>query len=165
MSSRNRLVSTSKAVRQAHDAHRALRESEERYRAVVQQVAEAIFLLDPETMRLLEANNAFLQLLGYSEEELKRLTIYDLLPYERSRIDLATQRALEQGEYQVSDRHYCRKDGSLVVVHVSITPISYGGRRVLCEVLRDITEQKRIGDALRLAFNSRPLSPSLGRRH
>jgi PAS domain S-box-containing protein len=164
MNSRYKLVSTSKVARQAHDAHRALRESEERYRAVVQQVAEAIFLLDPESMRLLEANNAFLRLLGYSEEELKRLTIYDLLPYEPSRVDLATHRALEQGEYQVSDRNYRRKDGSLVAVHVSITPISYGGRRVLCEVLRDITEQKRISDALAARVQQQAAVAELGQQ-
>jgi PAS domain S-box-containing protein len=142
------MTTTGREVEQTGQAHDALRESEERYRAVVQQVSEAIFLVDVETKRLLEANTAFLRLLGYSDGEVQDLTIYDLLPYDRERIDRTTHKAVEQGEYHVSDRLYRRKDGSLVVVEVSITTISYSGKRVLCQVLRDITERKKIEDVL-----------------
>src|SRR2546428_9207613 len=76
------------------NALKALAESEERYRAVVHQVAEAIFLLDPDTMRLLEANPAFQNLFGYRADEIPTLLLYDLLPYEQERVDRTTQRAL-----------------------------------------------------------------------
>src|SRR5437764_13564936 len=128
---------------------KGLAESEERYRAVVQQVSAAIFLLDVDTMCLLEANPAFQNMLGYSPEEIPRHSLYDLLPYDRARVDRTTRRAMEQGTYSVSDRLYRRKDSSFVNVEVGITPISYGGRWVLCEVLRDITERKHTEEALR----------------
>jgi|GEM_PF-5039696 len=128
---------------------RALRESEARYRAVVEQVSDAIFLLDVDTMCLLEANAAFQKLLGYSPEEIAGLSIYDLLPYDRERIARATRRALDEGDYSVRDRLYRRKDGSLVNVEVAITPIYYGGKQVLCEVVRDVSERKRVEEELR----------------
>lgn len=124
-------------------AEEALRESEERNRAVLEQVSEAIFLLDPDTKRFVVANPAFQRLLGYTAQELAGMQIYDVLPYERERIDRTVQRALDSGEYYVSDRLYRRKDGSLVNVEVGITPVSYGGKRVLCQVIRDITERRK----------------------
>lgn len=124
-------------------AEEALRESEERNRAVLEQVSEAIFLLDPETKRFVVANPAFQRLLGYTAQELLGMQIYDVLPYARERIDRTIEKALESGEYYVSDRLYRRKDGSLVSVEVGITPVSYGGKRVLCQVIRDITERRR----------------------
>src|SRR5215212_2813246 len=97
---------------------KALLESEERYRAVVQQVSEAIFLLDVDTMCLLEANAAFQALLGYDPEDITGLSLYDLLPYDRERVDRTTRLATEQGKYRATDRLYRRKDGSLVNVEV-----------------------------------------------
>jgi PAS domain S-box-containing protein len=136
-------------ITERKQAEEALRESEERHRAVLEQVSEAIFLLDPDSRRFVVANPAFQRLLGYTEMELLDMTIYDVLPYERERIDRTIQRALESEEYHVNDRLYRRKDGSLVNVEVGITPVSYGGKRVLCQVIRDITERKRIEAQLR----------------
>ena len=135
-------------------AEEALRESEERNRAVLEQVSEAIFLLDPDTKRFVVANPAFQKLLGYTAEELLGMQIYDVLPYERERIDRTIERALDSGEYYVSDRLYLRKDGSTVNVEVGITPVSYGGKRVLCQVIRDITERRKNEEERNLLLES-----------
>ena len=124
-------------------AEEALRESEERHRAILEQVSEAIFLIDPHTKRFVSANPAFRRLVGYTADELLDMQIYDVLPYERERIDRAVLRALTEGDYRVSDRLYIRKDGSLVHVEVGITPVYYAGKKVLCEIVRDITDRKR----------------------
>jgi PAS domain S-box-containing protein len=154
----------SSEAEQARRAQAALRESEGRYRAVVQQVSEAIFLLDVQTMRVLEANSAFRRLLGYSDEEIASLTIYDLLPYDRERVDRATLNAVEQGEYHVSGRQYLRRDGSTVDVEVGITAISYGGKLVLCEVLRDVTERRRIENVLATRIRQQEVVADIGQR-
>ena len=51
-------------------AEQAMRESEERYRALVEQSSDGIFLVDIETKRILEANPAYQRLLGYTGAEL-----------------------------------------------------------------------------------------------
>jgi signal transduction histidine kinase len=92
--------------------------------------------------------------LGYTAEELLGMQIYDVLPYERERIDRTIERALDSGEYYVSDRLYLRKDGSTVNVEVGITPVSYGGKRVLCQVIRDITERRKNEEERNLLLES-----------
>lgn len=125
-----------------------LRESEERYRAVVEQAAEGIFLVDADTRRVLEANAAYQNLLGYTSEEILRLTLYDLVPYPRKSMDCYVERVLERRSYVSGERRHRRKDGSLVDVDVSANLISYGGREALCIVVRDITDRNRAEEEL-----------------
>ena len=126
-----------------------LRESEERYRAVVEQAAEGIFLVDADTRRVLEANAAYHKLLGYTSEEILLLTLYYLVPYPLISMDCYVERVLERRSYVSGERRHRRKDGSLVDVEVSANLISYGGREALCIVVRDITERKRAEEELR----------------
>ena len=120
-----------------------LKESEERYRAVVEQAAEGILLVDVGTKRVLEANPAYQDLLGYSCEEILRLSLYDLVPYPAESMDCYVRQVLEKGSYVSGQRLHRRKDGSLVDVEVSANLISYGSRETICIVVRDITERKQ----------------------
>ena len=120
-----------------------LKESEERYRAVVEQAAEGILLIDVDTKRVLEANAAYQDLLGYSLEEILQLSLYDLVPYPVESIDCYVRQVLEQKSYVSGQRRHRRKDGSLVDVEVSANLISYGSRGTICIVVRDITERKQ----------------------
>jgi PAS domain S-box-containing protein len=130
-------------------AEAALKESEERYRAVVEQAAEGILLVDVDTKRVLETNAAYQDLLGYSTEEALRLSLYELVPYSREDMDCYVERVLESGSYVSGQRRHLRKDGSLVDVEVSANVVYYGGREIICMVVRDITERKRAEEDLR----------------
>ncbi|HEU4494134.1 MAG TPA: PAS domain S-box protein [Rubrobacteraceae bacterium] len=120
-----------------------LRESEERYRAVVEHATEGIFLCDAATGDILESNAAFRKLLGYNAEELRSMKIYDLIAHDREGIDSNTRLILEEGSRYLGERQYRRKDGSLVDIEAAASAISYGGRQVICDVIRDVTERKR----------------------
>ncbi len=126
-----------------------LQQSEELYYAVIQQMADAIILLDVETKRILDSNAAFRKLLGYTPEELKALTIYDYVAHERENIGLHIGLVLTQRQHYHGERQYRRKDGSLVDVEVSAKLVTYGGRKVICAVARDISERKETERALR----------------
>jgi PAS domain S-box-containing protein len=75
-------------------AEEALRESEERYRAVMEQSVEAIYLYDAQTKRILESNAAFRRLMGFSEEELLGMRIYDFIAHDNEDIDRHVRRSL-----------------------------------------------------------------------
>jgi PAS domain S-box-containing protein len=109
-----------------------LRQSEERYRAVVEQVTQGIFLVDVDSKRLLEANPAYRKLLGYEPEEITSLTLYDLVPYSREDMDCYVENVLERGNYLSGESRHRRKDSSLVDVEVRANTISYGGREAMC---------------------------------
>jgi PAS domain S-box-containing protein len=126
----------------------ALRLSEERYRAVIEQAAEGIYLVDAETKRILDANPEFYRLLGYTSEEVAGMSIYDIVAHDRESIDRNIRFTLEERSRTVGERRYRRKDGSLVDVVSSGSAISYGGREVISILIRDITERKRYEQAL-----------------
>ena len=137
------------ALAELKERERRLRESKERYQAVVQQAGEGIFLFDPQTKHILEANLAFRQMFGYAPEELAQKTLYDLVPQDAEGVDRNVERVLEEGQIRVGERKYRRKDGSRIDVEVSGSVISYGGEEVVCSVMRDITERKQAEEALR----------------
>lgn len=134
---------------QLESTTRKMAEGEERYRAVVEQAADGILLVDVDSKRVLEANAVYQNLLGYAPEEILRLTLYDLVPYPREAMDCYVGRVLEQKSYVSGERRHRRKDGSLVDVEVSANVISYSGEETLCIVVRDITERKRAAETLR----------------
>ncbi|HZC84940.1 MAG TPA: PAS domain S-box protein [Rubrobacter sp.] len=122
-------------------AERTLRESEERYRAVVEHATEGIFLCDAATGDVLESNAAFKDLLGYAAEDLQSIKIHDLIADDRESIDSNIRLILDEGSRFLGERRYRRKDGSLVDIEASASLIFYGGRKVICDVIRDVTER------------------------
>jgi len=127
----------------------ALQESEERYRAVVEQSAESIWLFDPATKRVLESNPEFQEMLGYTAEELREMTNYDFVAHAPKDIDAAVERVVQQRRGFFGERKYRRKDGTTLDVEVSGTVIPYKGKEVVCGVARDLTERKKAEEALR----------------
>src|SRR5919199_1671354 len=127
-------------------AEQALRQREELYRSVVEQAAETIFLVDLDTRRILESNTALHRSLGYRAQELKRMTLYDIVADDGESIDRNIELVLENGRYHIGERKYRRKDGGLVDMEVSATALSYGDRETrsdreaICIVARDMTD-------------------------
>ncbi len=143
---------------------RQLRESEERYRSVVTQAGEAIVIVDCNTKKILEVNPAFQRLFGYLDEDLKTLTLYDLMAHEPQDINgklrkIATERQFSLGEQR------CRcKDHSELHVEMSAGIIERSGKNALvCVIAHDVTERKRAEEALFLANKKLNLLGSITR--
>jgi len=124
-----------------------LLESEERHRTILQTAMDGFWLVDAEG-RLLEANEAYCRMSGYSAPELLALRIPDLEAVEAGADTAAhIERIMAQGEDRFETRHR-RKDGSLFDVEASAQyRPSDGGRFVV--FLRDITERKRTEEKIR----------------
>jgi PAS domain S-box-containing protein len=126
---------------------RSLRESEARFRTFVDHATDAFFLHDDQG-NILDVNQQACESLGYTREELIRMT-----PYE---IDLDTDRSLmnqigaklDAGEVMAFDTHHTRKDGTVFPAEVRLRPFWEGGRRFGVSLARDITERKRAQEAL-----------------
>ena len=121
----------------------ALRQNEALYRTVVEQAAENIFLVDAKTKLVLEANDALLRSLGYTEDELKEMTLYDIVAHDRESVDINIGRVMEEGRASLGERQYRRKDGSLADVEVNVSAVPFDGDSAMCIVAHDVTERKR----------------------
>lgn len=125
------------------DSRAELAQNEERYRAVVEQSTNCIFLTDLETKKIKESNPALQQLLGYTAAEISELTIYDFVAHEPTSIDQQFELIITHQAHTCGERQYRRKDGSLVDVETSANLITYGGREVACIVSQDITHRRQ----------------------
>ena len=126
-----------------------LRESEGRYRAVIEQSAEGMYLVDGDTRRILETNPALQDMLGYTAEELRGIELHEIVAHDRASVEANIERTLKEGKRFIRERRYRRKNGSVVEVEIAASTISYGGKRAICAAIRDVTERKRAEEALR----------------
>jgi diguanylate cyclase (GGDEF)-like protein/PAS domain S-box-containing protein len=135
-------------ITERKESREALKESEKRYRTVVEQSAESIWLFDPDSKRVLESNPEFQKMLGYTAEELREMTNYDFVAHDPEDIDSAVKRVVQQRRGFFGERKYRRKDGTMLDVEVSGTVIPYKGKEVVCGVARDLSERKALEERL-----------------
>jgi len=115
----------------------------------MEQSVEAIYLYDAQTKQVLESNEAFRRMMGYSQQELIGREIYDFIDHPIEDIDANVERSLREKRRYIGERRYRCKDGMVIVVDTSASVISYKGKVALCAVSRDVTERKRIEEALK----------------
>jgi PAS domain S-box-containing protein len=120
-----------------------LRASEERYRGLAEQVSDGIFVADSQG-RYLDANRAGCEMLGYTLDELKTLTIPEVLaPDELPRLPEQFER-LMSGQIVRNEWRLKRKDGSILLGELVGRQLPDGR---LQGILRDITERKQAEEA------------------
>ncbi|MBX7183974.1 MAG: PAS domain S-box protein [Vicinamibacteria bacterium] len=130
-------------------AAEALLASEEKHRLIIETAMDGFWLTDREG-RLLEVNDAYCRMSGYSAAELRGMSLSELKAAElREDFPRHIRRAMEQGEARFETRHR-RKDGSLFDLEVSIQYRPQGGGRFVA-FQRDITNRKRAEEALRMS--------------
>jgi PAS domain S-box-containing protein len=134
------------------EAEQNLRESESRYRAVVEQSADGIYMVDVETKQIVESNVALRQMLGYATDAPLNLRVYDIVADDPAQVDQRLAGVILGEQPATMERRYRRRDGVLIDVVVSTAVISAAGRPLVCTNVRDVTEQKRAEEVrIRLA--------------
>ncbi|MBM4200016.1 MAG: PAS domain S-box protein, partial [Gammaproteobacteria bacterium] len=130
-------------------AESALLESEERFRATFEQAGDGIALIDAETLRFTQFNDAAHQQLGYTREEFAALDLSAIqAQFDRDQIGEKVATILATGKADFESRHR-RKDGGIRDVRVTNRVINLRGRRYFAALWSDITERKRAEKALR----------------
>ena len=130
-------------ITELKQTEQALRESEEKYRILFELESDALALIEIATGNMLYVNKAFLQLYGYSEEEVLRMKNTDFSA-EPERTRQATQ---SHGTY-IPIRWHKKKDGTVFPTEITASIFKYQGRDVHIAAIRDIAERKRLENQL-----------------
>src|SRR6266513_2057904 len=125
-------------------AEHAVRESEVKFRELIEQASDGIFVTDAQGNFKL-VNPRFCEMLGYSEEALLRLGAVDT--YADEERALFAQRIADLGEIKsrLLERMMRRKDGALFPVEMSVRRLSNGMNQ---GIVRDVTERRKAQQAL-----------------
>lgn len=128
--------------------------SEQNYRRLHESMTDAFIKTDMNG-RIAESNPALREMLGYTREELRDLTYVDLTPEKWHAFEqrIVTEQILPQGHSGVYEKEYRRKDGIVFPVELRTFLIrdDNGQPAAMWAIVRDITERKRITEALREA--------------
>ncbi|MCP4040567.1 MAG: PAS domain S-box protein, partial [Gammaproteobacteria bacterium] len=121
-----------------------LRSSEEKYRAMFEssQVGMALCEMDG---NLIEVNHGYLDIIGYSKEEVLKLTYWDITPqdYEENEVDQLRSLS-ETDKYGPYEKEYIHKDGSRIPVLLNGSVVKgEDGIDRIWSLVQDITERKQ----------------------
>jgi PAS domain S-box-containing protein len=128
-------------------AESALRESESRFRAIYEQSQFGIAIVTIEDWRFIAANPAYCKMLGYSEEELKDLTVADVTHPD----DIAPEREADRAGGFLIEKRHLHKNGEAVWTSVSVTILTDAMGKPLYRVgmLENVSQRRASEEALR----------------
>ena len=142
------IIGTAQDVTDRRQSEEALRESERRFRTLVDHAPEAIVVLDADTGRFVDFNQNAMQLFGRSRSDLLALGPGDLSPPFQASGEpsgLAARARIEAvlaGAPQTFEWLHLRADGAPFLCEVRLVSLPWAGRRLLRGSLADISERK-----------------------
>lgn len=128
------------------ETHRILDSRTQWYRAILQNAADALSIIDLQG-RFLEASDSLCRMLGYSQDELKQLHLWDIDP---SRDEAATLAYLQTvgPEPRTFEAVDITKDGRRIDIEVSSRQLTLDGQVVIWGSARDISQRKALQQTL-----------------
>lgn len=120
----------------------ALRESEARFHSMFRNHNAIMFLIDPDSGNIIDANNAAADFYGYSIEVLRNMNLKTIntMPPEQIKASLDYTQRESGGYFNFNHR---LSSGEIRQVEVYSTPIDVSGKVVLFSVIHDVTERRR----------------------
>ena len=139
-------------ITERHRAEEALRASEERFRRIVETAEEGIWMIDAEN-RTTVANKKMADMLGYTQEEMMGMSLFDLMEEEERAL---AAHNVERRRAGISEQHefkFRRKDGSSLWAFLVTGPVlneagQYAGSLAM---VTDMTQRRQLEEQLRQA--------------
>ncbi len=142
-------------INERRQAEKAMRESEERYRKLIETANDAIFIADVETGIILDVNKRAEELMNMPAEKIVGMHQKQLHPQDEAETykKIFSDHA-RRGKGISEDVFVCRKDGYKVPVEISASVIECNGKKVIQGIFRDVTERKKAEEILQEQKNA-----------
>lgn len=145
------LCGTATDVTERKRTEEALRTSEKKYRQLYESMTDAFASVDMEG-RIVEFNTTFADMLGYSFDEIRKLTYNDITPerWHAAEAEIVEGQVFARGYSDVYEKEYLRKDGTVFPVELRAFLLrDDAGQPVgMWAIVRDITDRKRAREEL-----------------
>jgi len=146
------MIEFAQDITERKNSEEAIRASEKKYRELYESMMDAYAVVDAEG-EIIEYNSVFINMLGYSPEEILSKSFWDITPekWHKKELEIIHNQLFKWGYTEVYEKEYIHKDGSIIPVEIRIFGISgknedntgYWG------IIRDISERKQVENALR----------------
>jgi PAS domain S-box-containing protein len=135
------------------EAEQKLQISENRYRLLIEQASDGIFVTDKDG-KFVDVNRQACRLSGYNKSEILNLNLMDMIPAGTAKRILLDMKAVASGKTIVRERYLKRKCGSQLPVEVSAKQLSDGSIQA---IVRDITKRKKAEHELEKSLREKDL--------
>src|SRR3972149_6135040 len=141
------MVAIARDITKRKQAEKEIREREEQQRIILQTSMDSFWLIDTKG-RILDVNEAYCSLMGYTRDELLKMSIKDVEGLETpDGVNEHIRKVIEKGFDRFETKHRC-KDGRVIDIEVSVNYLPLAGGKSF-SFMRDITERKMMEVTLR----------------
>jgi PAS domain S-box-containing protein len=144
-----RMFGTLQDITEREEARKAILASEEKYRTIIEQAVDGIFIADENTY-LVDVNSAGCLMCGYTRAELKKIKFQDVIPPEDLINNPLRITKMDRGQSVTNERRLICKDGTIIVVEISAKKLLDGGYQLF---VRDIAERKKAEHLLQKSYD------------
>ena len=137
-------------ITERKQVEKALQESENKFRAIINGMIDSVWVIDS-SANIIDVNNSAIEIMGYSREELLSMKIGDIDAYHYPKEIKELTSKVPIDKIQTFETCHKTKDGRKIPVEINSSLITYGDKKAILCIARDITERKRAEEALELA--------------
>jgi diguanylate cyclase (GGDEF)-like protein/PAS domain S-box-containing protein len=141
----------------------ALMESEAMFRDLFERSSAIMYLVDPLSLRIAEANQAAARFYGYERSEMSGMDLHELTVHTRDELVRLVD-AVRAGGTTVIDEQQRLESGEIRTVEIHSTPMRLGNRVLDLAIVQDVTEQRRAVERLERLASTDDLTGALNRR-
>ncbi|PGW13958.1 PAS domain-containing sensor histidine kinase [Bacillus cereus] len=141
------------AERELHRLHQQLRDSEMKYRALIEQATDAVYVVEMDEdhvpTRFIEVNPVGCKRFGYSREELLSIPFPDTVPQDSPMIIRLLKKIREGQTFFTLQDEFVFPTGQTITTEFSVRIFNLNGKNVFLSISRDITERLKTEELLR----------------
>ena len=135
-------------ITERKQVEKALQESENKFRAIINGMIDTVWVIGS-SANIIDVNNSAVEVMGYSREELLSMKIGDIDADQNPKEIKELTSKMPTDKIQTFEAWHKTKDGRKFPVEINSSLITYGDKKAVLCIARDITERKRAEEELR----------------